>query len=153
MIGSEMNNNINYEAIGVVRSPFHQLEGMPNQPKTAKLIQATVEVFPEFVEGLEGLDAFSHIILLNHLHRVRKYNLMVIPFMHTRPRGVFSTRAPKRPNPIGLSVVKLLSIDGNILHIQSVDILDGTPVLDIKPFVPELDQENRGGTGSGEKNK
>jgi tRNA-Thr(GGU) m(6)t(6)A37 methyltransferase TsaA len=98
-----------------------------------------VEVFPEYAEGLKDLDGFSHIVLLYHFHRVKEANLIVTPFMDSQPRGVFSTRAPKRPNPIGLSVVKLLGIDGTTLHIENVDILDGTPLLDIKPCVPEFD--------------
>jgi tRNA-Thr(GGU) m(6)t(6)A37 methyltransferase TsaA len=98
-----------------------------------------VEVFPEFVPGLADLEGFSHVILLCHLHRSEGYRLRVIPFLDTELRGVFATRAPGRPNPIGLSVVKLLGIEENRLHVEDVDLLEGTPVLDIKPYVGEFD--------------
>jgi tRNA-Thr(GGU) m(6)t(6)A37 methyltransferase TsaA len=130
---------IEYYPIGIIRSPFKHLEGMPIQPASASSIQGRVELFPEYAEGLKDLDGFSHIILLYHFHRVKELNLIVTPFLDSQPRGVFSTRAPKRPNPIGLSVVKLLRIDGAELHIENVDILDGTPLLDIKPYVPQFD--------------
>lgn len=131
-----------YRAIGAIRTPFKDTEGMPIQPSGAKGIRGTVEVFPEFAEGLKDLDGFSHITLVYHLHKAKGAKLTVIPFMDTKPRGVFATRAPRRPNPIGLSTVKLLKVDGNILHIENVDILDGTPLLDIKPYVPEFDRED-----------
>ena len=131
---------INYQPIGMIHSPFADLEGMPIQPAGASGIRGTVEVFPEFAEGLKDLDGFSHIILLYHFHRVQGANLVVTPFMDSQPHGVFATRAPKRPNPIGLSIVRLLGIEQNILRIENVDILDGTPLLDIKPYVPEFDQ-------------
>jgi tRNA-Thr(GGU) m(6)t(6)A37 methyltransferase TsaA len=103
-------------------------------------VQGRVEVFPEFTAGLKDLDGFSHIMLLYHFHRTEGFSLTVTPFMDSQPRGLFATRAPRRPNPIGLSVVRLLRCEGNILHIENVDILDGTPLLDIKPYVPEFDQ-------------
>ena len=131
---------VNYRPIGVIHSPFTDIEGMPIQPTGASGIRGTVEVFPEFAEGLKDLEGFSHIILLYHFHRVQGAKLVVTPFMDCQPHGVFATRAPKRPNPIGLSIVKLLSIEQTILHIENVDILDGTPLLDIKPYVPEFDQ-------------
>ena len=129
-----------YRSIGIVHSPFKETKGMPIQPPGAAKIRGTIEIFPEFVKGLKDLEGFSHIILLYHFHRVQKSELVVIPFMDSQPHGVFATRAPKRPNPIGLSVVKLLNIEQNILHIKNVDIVDGTPLLDIKPYVPEFDQ-------------
>jgi tRNA-Thr(GGU) m(6)t(6)A37 methyltransferase TsaA len=130
---------IEYRPIGTIHSPFTTTKEMPIQPVGAKSIFGTIEIFPEYVEGLKDLEGFSHIILLYHFHRSQGTKLTVIPFMDSRPRGVFSTRAPKRPNPIGLSVVKLVKIRGNILHIENVDVLDGTPLLDIKPYVPEFD--------------
>ena len=135
-----MNIEISYRPIGVIHSPFTDIGGMPIQPTGAPGIRGTVEVFPEFAEGLKDLDGFSHIILLYHFHRAQESKLVVTPFMDPQPRGVFATRAPKRPNPIGLSIVKLLRIEQNILHIENVDVLDGTPLLDIKPYVPEFDQ-------------
>ena len=135
-----MDMEISYRPIGVIHSPFTEIEGMPIQPTGASGIRGTVEVYPEFVEGLKDLEGFSHIILLYHFHRVRGAKLVVTPFMDSQPHGVFATRAPKRPNPIGLSIVRLLGIEQNVLHIENVDILDGTPLLDIKPYVPEFDQ-------------
>jgi tRNA-Thr(GGU) m(6)t(6)A37 methyltransferase TsaA len=130
---------IEYTPIGIIHSPFIELEGMPIQPAGAKGIKGTVEVFKAFQRGLKDLDGFSHIILLYHLHRSRGFRLHVVPFMDSELRGLFATRAPKRPNPIGLSVVRLDKIKGGVLHIRDVDILDGTPLLDIKPYVPKFD--------------
>jgi tRNA-Thr(GGU) m(6)t(6)A37 methyltransferase TsaA len=131
---------IEYRAIGVVNSPFKTTEGMPIQPSRAQGITGSVVVDPEYADGLKDLDGFSHIILVCHLHRARPYELMVVPFLDDKPRGLFSTRAPSRPNPIGLSVVRLLSVKGNTLEIADLDLLDGTPVLDIKPYVGDFDE-------------
>jgi len=131
---------IKYRPIGIIRSPFKDVEGMPIQPAGAAHVQGTVEVLPELAEGLKDLEGFSHVILLYHFHQVQESQLLVVPFMDSEPHGVFATRAPKRPNPIGISVVRLLSIEHNVLHIENVDILDGTPLLDIKPYVPEFDE-------------
>ena len=125
--------------VGIIHTPFTEKEGMPIQPKGADGVNGTVELFEGFQAGLKDLEAFSHIILLYLFHRSEGFNLQVIPFLDTTSRGVFATRAPKRPNPIGISVVRLDRIDDVILHIGNVDILDGTPLLDIKPFVPEFD--------------
>lgn len=113
---------------------------MPIQPSRARGVRGAVVVFPEFAEGLADLDGFSHIILLTHLHRAKPYRLRVVPFLDTVERGLFATRAPSRPNPIGLSVVRLLKVDGNRLEVEDVDLLDETPVLDIKPYVPDFDR-------------
>ena len=131
---------IGYQPIGIIHSPFKNVEGVPIQPTGAAGIQGSAEILPELAEGLKDLDGFSHIILLYHFHRVQESKLTVTPFLNSQPRGVFATRAPTRPNPVGLSVVRLLSIDRNILHIENVDIIDRTPLLDIKPYVPEFDQ-------------
>lgn len=131
---------IEYEPIGIVHSPFTDADGIPIQPSRAKGVRGTVEVFPAFAEGLADLDGFSHIILLCHLHESRQYLLKVVPFLDNQPRGVFATRAPSRPNPIGLSVVRLTGIQGRQLSIEDVDLLDETPVLDIKPYVSEFDE-------------
>ena len=112
---------------------------MPIQPAGASGVKGTVEVFEEFAEGLKDIDGFSHIMLLYHFDRSSGYKLMVKPFLDENEHGLFATRAPRRPNPIGISVVKLNSIDGRVLHVENVDILDGTPLLDIKPYVPEFD--------------
>jgi tRNA-Thr(GGU) m(6)t(6)A37 methyltransferase TsaA len=134
---------VQYRSIGTIHTPFKKIEGMPIQPSGAAGIRGTVAVYPEYAEGLEDLEGFSHIILLYHFHRVRSAELTVVPFLDSEPHGLFSTRAPKRPNPIGLSVVRLLRIEGSTLHVQNVDILDGTPLLDIKPYVPEFDRRPR----------
>ncbi len=131
---------VTYHAIGVIRSPFTDVKQMPIQPTGEASAPGTVEVFPDFAEGLKDLEGFSHVILLYHLHEVRRTDLTVTPFLGSEPHGVFATRAPTRPNPIGLSVVKLDRIEGISLHLANLDILDGTPVLDIKPYVPEFDQ-------------
>ena len=112
---------------------------MPIQPTAAIGIEGTVEIFPEYVEGLDDLEGFSHIILIYHFHLVKKTLLKVKPYMDNKLHGVFATRSPSRPNPIGISTVRLVKIDENILYIKDVDILDGTPLLDIKPYVPEID--------------
>jgi tRNA-Thr(GGU) m(6)t(6)A37 methyltransferase TsaA len=131
--------NIEYSPIGIIKTPFSSKEGMPIQPSGASGIIGTIELFNDFVEGLKDLDGFSHIILIYHLHEAKDYKLMVKPFMDNELRGVFSTRAPKRPNSIGLSVVKLNKIEGNILYIENIDVLNNTPLLDIKPFIPDVD--------------
>ena len=131
---------INYRPIGLVHTPFKQIEGMPIQPSGAAQIQGSVEIFPEFADGLQDIEDFSHLILLYHFHRTQAPKLLVTPLLDSRSHGIFATRAPTRPNPIGLSIVRLLERAGNILQIENVDLLDGTPVLDIKPYVPEFDQ-------------
>ena len=138
---------IEFTPIGIIHSPFMVPEGMPIQPTGAAGIKGTVEVFENFHAGLKDLDGFSHIILLYHFHRSHGLNLHVVPFMDSEPRGLFATRAPKRPNPIGISVVQLDKIEDGVLHIQNVDILDGTPLLDIKPYVPEFDAQVEVRTG------
>jgi len=135
--------DIVYRPIGILHTPFKEVENMPIQPSGAAGIRGTVELFSEFAEGLKDLDGFSHLILLYHFHESRGYKLIVTPFLDSEPRGVFATRAPKRPNSIGLSTVRLVQIRGRSLDVENVDILDGTPLLDIKPYVPEFDhQEN-----------
>jgi len=138
---------IPFTPIGIIHSPYKELEGMPIQPAGAEGVRGTVELHPEYQAGLQDLEGFSHIILLYHFHCSRGYTLQVIPFLDTQPRGLFATRAPKRPNAIGLSVVALESIDEAVLHLKNVDILDGTPLLDIKPYVPEFDKQDEVRTG------
>jgi tRNA-Thr(GGU) m(6)t(6)A37 methyltransferase TsaA len=128
-----------YLPIGFVHSPFTDIAGMPIQPSSARGVQGSVELDPRFRAGLKDLDGFSRIILLYAFHQCRDYNLEVIPFLDPTPRGVFATRAPKRPNAIGLSIVRLVGINGSTIIIEDVDILEGTPVLDIKPYVPAFD--------------
>lgn len=138
---------IEYEPIGIIHSPFKEPEGAPIQPSRAKGAAGTVEVFQDYEEGLCDLDGFSHIILLCHLHRTRSFRLQVVPFLDTQPRGLFATRAPSRPNPIGMSIVELAGIEGTTLAIRGLDLLEGTPVLDIKPYVGEFDDRTNTRTG------
>ena len=138
---------IEYSPIGIIRTPHTKREGMPIQPTGAKGISGTVEVFEQFQTGLKDLDGFSHIILLYYFHRSNGYKLEIIPFLDDKPHGVFSTRAPKRPNAIGLSVVKLNKIKNGILYIENIDVLDETPLLDIKPYVPDFDEQTSVRTG------
>jgi len=112
---------------------------MPIQPAGAADVKGTIEVFEEFREGLKDLDGFSHLILLYHFHQSKGFDLSVVPFLDKENRGLFSTRAPRRPNPVGLSIVQLEKVEDLVLHINNVDILDGTPLLDIKPYVPDFD--------------
>jgi len=138
---------IKFIPIGTIHSPFDTIEGMPIQPTGAEGIRGRIEIKPDYIEGLKDLDGFSHIILIYHFHRSRGYSLKVVPFMDDVPRGVFATRAPKRPNAIGLSIVRLLEVEKGTLLIENVDVLDGTPLLDIKPYFPDLDHPAAGKTG------
>ena len=124
--------------VGVIHSPFTDRSQTPTQSWRSQAV-GQVEVYPEFVEGLKDVEEFSHLYLLFAFHRSRGYSLRVIPHRDTQLRGLFATRSPRRPNPIGLSLVRLLSRDNNVLHIEGVDVLDGTPLLDIKPFIPDFD--------------
>jgi len=132
-------NEIRYRPIGIIHSPFKKLQRIPIQPTAAKGIKGTVEIFPEYIEGLKDIEDFSHIILIYYFHLSKKAQLKVKPYMNNHLRGVFATRAPSRPNPIGLSVVRLVRVERKTLHIQDVDIVDETPLLDIKPYVPDFD--------------
>lgn len=133
--------------IGIIRTPFTQLQGMPIQPCGAKEVIGEVIVDPQFQEGLKDLDGFSHIYLIYHLHQAAPAKLTVIPFMDTVPRGIFATRSPVRPSQLGLSIVELLSVEENRLQIRGVDILDGTPLLDIKPFIKAFDCPEEAASG------
>ena len=128
-----------YSPVGIVHSPHRDIAGMPIQPSGARGIRGTIEIRPAFVAGLRDLEKFSRLILIYAFHRCHDYTLEVIPFLDPRPHGVFSTRVPKRPNAIGLSIVRLIGIQGGVIEIEDVDSLDGTPLLDIKPYVPAFD--------------
>ncbi len=130
---------IQYSPIGLVRSPFTDIAGMPIQPPAARGARGSVVLHGEFAAGLRDIEGFSHLILIYHLHLVRDFSLSVKPFLDHDEHGIFATRAPKRPNPIGLSVVRLLARSEATLEIGDVDILDGTPLLDLKPYVPQFD--------------
>lgn len=136
-----------YKPIGIIHSPFKNIEGVPIQSIGAKGISGTVELFKEYCKGLKDLEGFSYIILIYHFHLSKDFSLIVKPFMDHKLHGVFSTRAPKRPNSIGFSIVKLLKIKKCILYIEDVDIVDGTPLLDIKPYIPKIDTRNEARIG------
>ncbi len=134
-----MSEPISMTSIGVIHSEHQDPAATPIQPAFAEGSQGSIELFPEYVEGLAGLEGFSHVILLYLLHKAGKPMLTVTPFLDDQPKGVFATRSPKRPNGIGLSIVRLMSIEGTSLNVENLDILDGTPLLDIKPYVPRFD--------------
>jgi len=138
---------ITYTPIGVIHSPFTTLAGMPIQTVAATGVAATVELDPSYAAGLTDIDGFSYLLLITHLHLMQGFALEVTPFMDTQPHGLFATRSPRRPNPIGLSIVRLVRVEGATLHIEEVDLVDGTPVLDIKPYVPRLDDRTAERTG------
>lgn len=125
--------------IGIIHTPFVSLEGMPIQPKGAPEATGEIVVNEEFSAGLQDLDGFSHIYILYQFHKCNNEKLLVKPFMDDTIRGVFSTRAPVRPNHIGLSLVEISEIKGNVIHVKGIDILDGTPLLDIKPYIEHFD--------------
>ena len=136
------NDKIVYRPIGIIHSPFKTIDGIPIQPAAASGIQGEVSVDKEYSGGLKSLAEFSHIILIYHFHLTNGYKLEVIPFMDDVEQGLFATRAPGRPNPIGVSIVKLKSILDNVIKVENIDVIDGTPLLDIKPYVSWFDNVN-----------
>ena len=133
-----MRPGVRLRPIGVVRSPFKEPADLPPPafapPRFFERSTGEIEIFPEFEPGLEGLEGFSHIIVIFHFHRAGTAKLKVVPPGETKPRGVFATRSPHRPNPLGLSVLRLLGRRGRVLEVSGLDLIDGTPVLDIKPY-------------------
>jgi len=138
---------MNLTPIGTLHTPFRQIADMPVQPSGARGVAGSIELDASLAEGLRDLDGFSHLIVLYHFHKVTRVDLTVTPFLDPHPRGVFATRAPTRPNPVGLSILTIKAIHGNLIEVEDVDMLDGTPVLDIKPYVPEFDQRSDVRTG------
>ncbi len=130
---------IKYKPIGVIHSPFKEARGMPIQSAGAKGVAGTLEILPQYCAGLRDVAGFSHIILLYHFHLAKGYSLEVQPYMDDKPHGIFATRMPGRPNAIGVSVVRLVRVEDCLVHVEDVDILDGTPLLDIKPYVTDFD--------------
>ena len=136
-----MNNNITdilFHPIGIIHSPFTNKSGMPIQASRSQA-KGVVEVYPEFVEGLQDIEGLSHLFLIYVFHESLGYSLVVKPFLDDKLHGVFATRYPYRPNPVGLSVVRLITKRGDTLEVEGMDMLDGTPLLDIKPYVPDFD--------------
>jgi len=130
---------ITFKQIGTIHTPFTDLKGMPIQPTGAINITGTVKIWKEYKDGLKDLDGFSHIFLIYQFHQAKKTSLVVKPFLDDKQHGIFATRGPTRPNAIGLSIVELLDISGCTLRVSGVDIVDDTPLLDIKPYVPRFD--------------
>jgi len=145
-------DSILIQPIGIIHTPYSDIKNMPIQPIAATGIKGYIELLPEYAEGLKDMEGFSHITLVYHFHKINGYDLITIPFMDDKPHGIFACKAPKRPNAIGISTVLLLGIDGNIIHIEQVDMLDGTPLIDIKPFYPRYDNRENVTTGWLEKN-
>jgi tRNA (adenine37-N6)-methyltransferase len=139
--------SVTYRPIGTICSPFKNVQGMPIQPTGARGVAGKVLIEGKYRKGLKDLEGFSHIILIYHLHRTEGYALRVRPFLDDSEHGIFACRSPRRPNPIGFSVVKLIRVAGLVLHIEDVDIVDGTPLLDIKPYVPLFDSVSDVKTG------
>lgn len=135
------------QPIGTIRSPYKTLRDMPIQPKGAARELGTIEVFSEYIPGLRDLEGFSHIYLLYQFHKAERTELSVIPFMDSTVRGVFATRSPLRPNHIGLSIVELTEVTDNIITIRGIDVLDGTPLLDIKPYITAFDEVRNSRSG------
>ena len=130
---------IHFEPIGFIRTPYSRREGMPIQAKGAQGAKGRIILKEALEPGLKDLDGFSHLILIYHFHQSTGYELETTPFLDAILRGVFATRAPRRPNPIGFSVVRLTGIEGHVLYIEGVDMLDETPLLDLKPYLADFD--------------
>jgi tRNA-Thr(GGU) m(6)t(6)A37 methyltransferase TsaA len=134
-------------AIGIIHTEYKKLEDMPIQPKGASKTVGRIILNQEYQDGLLDLDGFSHIYLIYIFHLSKGYSLRVRPFLDDKEHGVFATRAPSRPNPIGLSVVKLLSVKNNIVEVEGADLVDGTPILDIKPYIEQFDKVEQSKSG------
>jgi len=131
-------DSIEYRPIGFIHSPFKDTVGIPRQAVGAPHVKGSIHVFEEFSAGLADLEGFSHVVVVFHMHLVQQPSLKAHPPWDGKEHGVFATRSPYRPNPIGISVVRLDGIEGNTLHISGIDMADGTPVMDIKPHIPGL---------------
>ena len=125
--------------IGIIHSPHHTIEDMPIQPKGASNVEGYILVDEKYIDGLQDLEGFSHIYLLFYFHEATRTELLVTPVMDKQERGVFATRSPLRPNHIGISIVKLKRVEGNKVVVEGIDVLDGTPLLDIKPYIEKFD--------------
>ena len=134
---------ITLSPIGRLETPFNDITDMPIQPSVLADTRGKAVLDEKFMLGLKDLDGFSHIILLFLLHKISGYQLEVVPFMDTLPHGIFATRSPKRPNRIGMSIVRVERVEGNIVHFKGVDMLNGSPLLDIKPYYSYFDQQTQ----------
>ena len=140
--------NIIFQPIGIIHTPFDGLEKIPRQGRFSKEAAGYAEIFDHYAEGLKDLDSFTHAHLIFYFH-LKKEKLKLIQYPKNRdiPRGVFAIRSPLRPNKIGLTIVKITSVEGNKVHFTGADMIDGTPLLDIKPYVPEIDSYPDAGKG------
>jgi tRNA-Thr(GGU) m(6)t(6)A37 methyltransferase TsaA len=138
---------IKLKTIGIIHTPYRDPEAAPIQGRLKSDVEGTVEVDAGFSEGLKDVEKFSHLILLYHFHCSGEPKLVAKPYLGEEKRGIFAIRAPCRPNQIGLTVVKLLERDGDKLRVLGVDMLDGTPLLDIKPYVPQFDSVPEASSG------
>ena len=132
-------NRIVYKPIGIIHSPFKEAKNTPIQPAGAEGTEGSIELYPEYSECLKDIEGFSHIIIIYHFHLIKNWKPLIRPYMDEEFHGVFATRAPARPNSIGLSIVNLLEVKENILIVRNIDVVDKTPLLDIKPYTPEFD--------------
>ncbi len=132
---------VSYQPIGIIHSPWNKQGDVPIQPVMSHGTEGTVELLPEFKDGLLDLEGFSHVVLLYHLHLSDGFSLQTIPQFDHNLRGVFATRSPRRPNPIGLSIVRLDRIQNTILYVSNIDIIDETPLLDIKSHIPSVSRQ------------
>ena len=133
-----MRKEICFKPIGVIHSPYRRPEDAPRRPRAFPAVKATVKVWSRYRAGLRDLGGFSHVLLVYHLHLSQGCDLVCRPFLDPKRRhGVFATRSPRRPNPIGISVVRLLKVRKDGLEVSHVDMVDGSPLLDIKPYIPE----------------
>ncbi|GIU41749.1 tRNA (N6-threonylcarbamoyladenosine(37)-N6)-methyltransferase TrmO [Shewanella algidipiscicola] len=130
---------ITYSPIGYAKTPFKQIENVPVQGAGISQDIAELIINEEYVQGLDDLEEFSHIYVVFHIHKAAGYKLKVTPFLDDQPRGIFATRSPKRPNAIGLSIVEIVRIEANRIVVRGVDLLDATPILDIKPYIQSFD--------------
>lgn len=134
-----MGKQITLKPIGVIHTPYKEPKGMPIQGGFEKNVAGQIEIFPEYQEGLKDIEGFSHLILIYYFDRAKEGKLIGKPFLEDEPHGIFAIRSPHRPNHIGFSIVKLENVKGSIVTFSEVDILDGTPLLDIKPYVSHFD--------------
>ena len=132
---------VTFSPVGTVRSPFADTAQIPRGAGAQHSADGVLELLPELEAGLTDIEGFSHLFVIWHFDRVEGYDLVARPPTDDRPHGVFATRSPRRPNPLGLTVVELLRREGNRLHVRGVDMLDGTPILDIKPYLTSVPAE------------
>jgi len=133
--------------IGTIRSPYHSIRDMPIQPKGASGVEGCVVVDEEYIDGLRDIEGFSHIYLVYNFHEATRTELLITPFLDEKKRGVFATRSPLRPNHIGISIVRLIRVEKHLLFVEGIDVLDGTPLLDIKPYIEKFDAVNKSTAG------